>query len=296
MNIVFCFDNNYALGYLVTMVSLFENNKDISIKVYIITPGLKEDNLRRFRYLAEYYHQTLVFKTIDDRIFDSFPTVNHLTKASYYRYCIPDLCPESKVLQLDGDIIVRKNLSDLWNTDVSDVAMGVVEDRSSEHRIYQNRLCIDTPIFNNGVQLMNLDYWRRNRVASQCMELLNSDPQKCTYMDQDANNIILQGKVRFLSYTYNFQTQWVEDLYGSWMHRDKLELIKQIANDPAIVHFITSKPWFLETRGVFKDEFEAYAKLHPIISYKPVRRIPVMYKIINKFMVMPSQWLARKFL
>ena len=202
INIAFCFDNNYALGYLVTMVSLFENNKGENIKVYIITPGLPQITKEKFDKLAEIYHQTVIYRDMDDNMFDGLPINSLFGKGTYYRYMIPELCEESKVLQVDGDILFRHNIRELYNIDVSEVAMGVVEDQCSDNIKSINRLKITSTIFNNGVQLMNLDYWRKNDIAKKCRDFLINNPNTCLYVDQDANNVILQGKVKFLPYVF----------------------------------------------------------------------------------------------
>ena len=283
INIAFCFDNNYALGYLVTMVSLFENNKGENIKVYIITPGLTQITKEKFDKLAEIYHQTVAYRDMDDRMFDGLPINSLFGKGTYYRYMIPELCEESKVLQVDGDILFRHNIRELYNIDVSEVAMGVVEDQCSDNIKSINRLKITSTIFNNGVQLMNLDYWRKNDIAKKCRDFLINNPDTCLYVDQDANNVILQGKVKFLPYTYNFQQQWYWPLSQREVHYSKWDEVDKYKDDPVIMHFCVSiKPWHEECVHPFRKEWLHYAMMYNFVGYKEKNYWKLSYRLASK--------------
>lgn len=282
MNIAFCFDEKYSLGYLVTMISLFENNKSENIKVYLITPGLSSDVKAKFDELANIYHQTLIYKVMDDSLFDGLPLYEPFGKATYFRYTIPELCPESKVLQLDGDVLIRKNLRKMYDTDVSDVAMAVVEGQSSDDIYNINRLRLESPTFNNGVQLMNLDYWRDNNVAKLCRDYLISNKDICIYVDQDANNVILHDKVKYLPYTYNMQQVFFWEDSRLRLHYSKWEELKKYRDNPAIVHFCSRmKPWIKGCNEPFRDEWIMYAKMYNFIDFKEQRQHSFLFQIVS---------------
>ena len=44
MNVAFSSDNNYVKQLEISMISLFENNKDMNISVYIIDNGINNEN------------------------------------------------------------------------------------------------------------------------------------------------------------------------------------------------------------------------------------------------------------
>lgn len=269
MNIAFCFDNNYALGYLVTMVSLFENNKGEDIDIYIITPFLSQEVIAKFNKLGEIYKHNIYYINVNDRLFEGLPTHGRFNKSTYIRYTIPDLCKVSKILQLDGDLIVRKNLRTMYDIDVSEVASAVVEDHNSDDIYNINRYKLEPPFFNNGVQLMNLDYWRNNRLAEKCMHFLVEHPDICIYMDQDANNIILKEHVKYLPYTFNFQQFWYNDKKSLKFHFSKWSEIDKYIEDPAIIHYsVSPKPWFYECNHPRIEEFVKYANMYDFVGFK----------------------------
>ena len=282
MNIAFCFDNNYALGYLVTMVSLFENNKDEEINIYIITPYLSQEVISKFDKLSEIYNHSIFYCKVDDKLFEGLPTHGRFNKSTYIRYAIPDLCGVSKILQLDGDLIIRKNLRELYDTDVTDVASAVVEDHNSDDLYNVNRYHLEPPFFNNGVQLMNLDYWRKNHLAEKCQRFLVENPDVCIYMDQDANNIVLKDHVKYLPYTYNFQQFWYKDKLSIKMHFHKWPEIDKYIDDPAIIHYsVSPKPWYYECSHPCQQEFVEYANKYDFVGFKMQHTLP-FYKRITR--------------
>ena len=60
IHIGLCTDNRYAMPCGVCVTSLFENNKDEEITVYVLEKGLTGDNKEKFRTLAADYGQRVI--------------------------------------------------------------------------------------------------------------------------------------------------------------------------------------------------------------------------------------------
>ena len=62
MNIVYSSSDSYAELCGISLVSLFENNKEVEkIKVYIINNGIKENNINKLLKVAEKYEREMLF-------------------------------------------------------------------------------------------------------------------------------------------------------------------------------------------------------------------------------------------
>jgi lipopolysaccharide biosynthesis glycosyltransferase len=67
MNIVYASDDNFAEIMGVSMLSLFENNKDESeIVAYVLDSDIKDDNREKLESLAKQYGRQLVFVSTKD--------------------------------------------------------------------------------------------------------------------------------------------------------------------------------------------------------------------------------------
>lgn len=268
-----CTDDNYAMPCMVCVTSIFENNVGEECKVYVLTSGLSSVTVKKFERLAALYNQQIVISVVAEDAFAKLKTRHRYGTSMYFRFLLPDIAKESKVLYLDCDIVVHQNLSELWEMDIQGYACAVVEDQRGDEVELRNRVRISTPYFNSGVLMMNLDYWRTNNVRDALSDYIENNPEKCFFPDQDALNAVLAEKVLYLEYTYNFQEQWYWEEERICLHFTKFDKILQYRDNPAIVHYTwNQKPWMEQCFHPHRDWFLQYAKLHDFLEYKETPR------------------------
>lgn len=170
---------------------------------------------------------------------------NRLTEAAFWRIALPELLPDlSKVLYLDSDIIVVKDLSELWKHDLSKLAVAAISDPLlSAQEPWKDLGMFNSYYFNSGVMLINLDYWRCHQVSERLGQVISENPQ-WEYNDQHGLNKVLDGKVLFLHDKWNVQTQ---------------HFLTDSAPDPAIIHFTGfEKPWHLTSAHPYTATYRAH--------------------------------------
>ena len=264
MNIALCTDEKYSYPCGVCITSILENNKNEDCHIYILTNYLSETTLSKFQRLSETYQRKIEIITIDDETINGLKVSTLFPKSIYYRFLLPQIIKESRVLYLDCDIIVTASLSGLWNTDISDYACAAVEDQASDDITIKNRIGIYGDYFNSGVLLMNLDYWRKNNTASTLIDFIYENPGICEFPDQDALNIVLQGKVFFLEYQYNYQEIFYWDKSRLYLHKKKWSKLLPENILPTIIHYSTSsKPSNKGCTHPLKNEFIKYKNQSP---------------------------------
>lgn len=248
------------------MTSIGENNgQDVSY--YVMTNAeFSDDSRASLTRVAKKYGNTIYFYTITDEMTKALPFGRdnqpvHVSIATYYRLFITELLPVDvhKILYLDGDMIVRHNLSGFWNTDLDGYAVGVVHDCDEDTQTEGNRLPypMETGYFNAGMLLINLDYWRDNNCFKTFMDFIESNQDKIIFHDQDVLNATLWDKRKWLSVTYNFQSSFI---YLPEYIADYTRIQSDIDNskhDPSIIHYVSSsKPWnitcFFGYRGTWR--------------------------------------------
>ena len=282
MNFAISLSQYYVMPCLALITSIFENNRQNDCRIYLLTSGLKEDHISKFYRLATIYKQQIIIKQIPKEFYENLPFHKRYSFATYNRFMIADMIEDEKVIYLDGDTIVRHDLSSLWNTPLDGYACGVVEDQRGDDIFVHNRNKIDTPYFNAGVQLINLDYWRQNNIGQKMVNYLKEHIDTCLYVDQDAANKILSGKVKYLDFKYNFMEDWFYPTSQWQTHFSKWDRILADREDPAIVHYCRGlKPWFKECVHPLKSEFIHYATMYDFIGYKEQKYFPFSYKVIS---------------
>ena len=158
---------------------------------------------------------------------------------------------EERAIYMDADMVVTKDLSSLWATQLN-TPVGAVLDAHivwvaspSMWRPWREEgLDPFTPYLNTGLLLINLDRWRAERLTERVLQLLERYELPC--VDQDALNLTLCGKFDKLHPRYNSMPYHHLKM---WRYLDTVEsqdVIGEAITDPAIIHFHRSffgKPW-----------------------------------------------------
>lgn len=182
----------------------------------------------------------------------NYPTFPHITEATFYRYFIPTLVPEDKVLYLDCDLVVNGSLNDLFHVDLQDYFVAAVRDPIAKyhHQIDE---------FNAGVMLINNRLWKETNMTEQCLALTHQLGNQLKNGDQEVLNLLLKDKCLELNRGYNYQVGLDYILLAS----NQAHLIEDLGDAvPYIVHYSTrAKPWLPQTWTRFRHLYWFYYQL-----------------------------------
>jgi lipopolysaccharide biosynthesis glycosyltransferase len=203
-------DDAYARHIGALACSLLENRSGrYPIDIFILSKDISARNRGYLSDVCSRYGSRLTFLSVDPDVFADAPVPAHYSDVNYYRLLLPALLDPGmgKVLYLDADIIVRAPLDDVWETDVTDVALCAVRDgkRLPEHGQRGTR---EDPVpFNSGVLLLNLDYWRARHVLDDVLRFIRQPENHgvLRYVDQDALNAVVQDQWWPLPLVFNVQ-------------------------------------------------------------------------------------------
>ncbi len=302
MDIVVCTDINYIMPCGIMMTSLCENNKDELITFHFIindtvTPPFKEQLTK----IAKFYSKEIEFITMDDNELKGLPIpLKRYTASVYYRMFLAKILPLDihKVLFLDGDIIIRRSLIPLWETDISDVAIGAIPDMGDANMEFYNRLQYDSSkgYFNGGVLLINLDYWRTHDVLERLLDYLAKYPSRIVLNDQDVMNVVLQDEKRNLPLKFNMQEGYLYSHNSNFEWGKYGDELNEALTTPTIIHYTHKiKPWYKECPHPYKDEYLKYKEMTiwktvPLSSYQDITHYNWLKKLkycINKMRHIP---------
>ena len=248
IHIACCSNEKLAPMFGVVLTSVGVNVKSDDVMMYLLHNGLKDRTVKRLRNIADRYNVGLKFLEIDTDILNDCPTNTKLHYANimtYARFLLPSMLIDlDKVIYLDCDLVVCKDLQLLWETDVKGVAVVMAPDLWYQDSKTLSRLGIPNGKYlNAGVIVMNLDYWRKNDVRNKLLSFIAAKGSELTYLDQDALNVILQNERRQLPVKFNVTPYYFHknlDNYPKEMHEE----IHKARLDPTIFHFLGPiKPW-----------------------------------------------------
>ena len=292
MNIVLVCDNNFAPYAATVVASILRNDKKVHF--FILTDDMTSENEHLLVSMTKDMGGFLDVVRVDGKLFADFPmpsnpSLKHIGISTYFRLFVELLLPKSvdKLIYLDCDIVVRKSLQPLYDTDISEYYLGAVyhsDDLSINNGAFKR---LDIPIsqgyFNAGVLLINLRKWREDGIYNQCVNYLHSNKEKIVNHDQDVLNVVCGKKTKMLSFTWNCMNGF---LMTSFLKKtDKISLIytkdlEEIIRDPAVLHFaFRPKPWEIICIHPYRKDFRDCIKLTP---YKKIRyKMPLIKDVIN---------------
>lgn len=258
--LLFTFDNGYAAQAAVTFESLLSNKyKHVNYVIYIITEDLSNDNINKLQSITQKYIGTELY-IIDGKKYINLPThkiegtcvgETILARSSLYRL-IPTIFSEfneyDKIIYLDVDIIVKKDISNLYDTDLQDeYVAGVRHPKYLEYLIEHIDSKIRDRYIFSGLLVMNLKKMRMTEYNQKILDILNNTEIILKLLDQDILNIVCQGNVKFIEQQYNV----IPDMYDLYENKNidfsnEYITIHEVLNaiyNPSIIHFAGSKPW-----------------------------------------------------
>ncbi|MFD0696377.1 glycosyltransferase [Paenibacillus sp. GCM10027628] len=249
IHVVMATNDNYAKHLAVMLNSLLENKVSKNpIQIYVIGSDISATNKSLLDKTAGKFNLKIKYKEIDPAAYKDFATYKYVTKETYYRLSIPDLLHEKvhKAIYLDSDIIVKEDITKLWNINMDGYFLGAVEDclikdaRNSD--LYMPR---KSKYFNAGVLVLNLKKWRAEKIKNKIFEFIKTKSSRIKYCDQDALNAILHDKWRQLDPKWNFQSQYLS--------------YPDLKIKPAVIHYTgRNKPW--DSEHPLKEEYFKYKK------------------------------------
>lgn len=289
MNIVLATDDKFVQHCAVTIISILKNNPD-SVNIYILTEGLSEVNKNILNDLVLSNCGNIMFIKVEpDKLkncpMPSMDNLKHISIATYYRLLIPELIPQEidKVIYMDCDIVVRKNLQNLWNINIDNHALGAVYQIIGRTVDDTKRLGYSSKYgyFNAGVLLVNLKYWRQKNITNQLFDFLNENRKSIIYHDQDALNGVLFDKCFKLPIKWNMLTLFFMKETLKIVDKDenvvineykdyKNQMIKE-KDDPSVIHFVSrEKPWHFNCDHPFRNEYYKYLNFTIFKDYRPL--------------------------
>ncbi len=278
-------DSNYVKYCAVMLTSLLENNRDSWFLIHIISSGLEERDMAVIRSVViDKYGQQLSFHVAPETLLESCKVdeAGYISLATYYRVFLGSILPEDvkKVIYLDCDLVVNGSITEFWNTDISEVSLGCVEDMWSGRPESYARLHYDSRFsyFNAGVLLVNLERLRSIGFEQLAVEYLKKHVDELVLYDQDLLNALLHDDKKFVAHRWNVQDGFLRRRRAGRMPSESVARLEKEFLHPIIIHYTGSKkPWHYKSQHPWKNLYFRYLDMTQWSGERPV--MPLGYKM-----------------
>lgn len=225
-------------------------NSNSRLAFYILNSSLSPESKKKIESLRGLCEFDLEYIQINENIMGGMRIRDeHITIETCYRLLIPTLRPElDKAIYLDADLVVRHDLTELWEMDVEGCYAGVVEDVVADIKVENYDSIFPTRrYFNAGVILLNLKKIRQDISFARFVEIERRHRAALRHQDQDVLNIAFGGNVRYLPLKWNVTFFFFNPRrrFPKTLGFTTAEVVAA-REDPAIIHFIGAyKPWIV---------------------------------------------------
>lgn len=270
INVMYMCDNGFAPIAGVSITSLFKNNLENSIKVYLLAVDINEENCNKFINLAEDFGQEIDIIDAKKELMEIKKLGLSLYRGSamtnlrlYFERLIPlDI---ERLIYIDCDTIVSQSLEELMGYDMQEKMLGMVLDAYADLiNIYRYK---KNPYYNAGVILIDCMKWRKEKWEEKIIKFIKYKRIDFLHPDQDIYNIVCKDEISCLPIKYNFQPVhriYPESIYFKYLSKEEYyaeDEIREARENPYIIHMIRvlgENPWHCSSKHPDKEIFDKY--------------------------------------
>lgn len=248
-------DGSYSKYVGTTIISILENTK-YKVCFHILHDNLFDDkNKLLLLNIVKKYNQLIVFHSvlIDKILIDFYKNTGMFYRLYLLEYGEINL---DKVIYLDGDILVNKDINEIWNIDLKNYYCAVVKDVKMTRKAlidtrYYKNIGIDYKrYFNSGVIYFNCRLIKEKLKIREEIKRFFSKNKNVLMPDQDFLNYLFQKNVIFLDKKYNFIVDNIDDIK-----------FRELENY-SIIHFAGRyKPWNCKNKEIIFNYYRYFSKI-----------------------------------
>jgi lipopolysaccharide biosynthesis glycosyltransferase len=290
INVSYGFDGNYHYIAHVSMKSIMlSQDKTTFINFYMLVSNLNEEQREVINRIGlEHENCKIIYIDMGDQFKELYIPKNEMAVwsiANFYRVKLQDLLPnEHKIIYLDTDTLIYKDLTKLYNYDITGkYYVGMPEYKDIYYFLqYKEKF---KNFINTGVILCNLDELRKLNFSEKFAEFFKKYNKKVKFPVNDATNIITHEKNGYFEPEYVIIGFCNEEEIHKYYKRMSLKInvaeVIKAYNDPYVYHLITKvKPW----RDIpIKDGLVCFEPM--VRFYEMARKTIYFHKILELFPV-----------
>ncbi len=245
--LVFACNENYAPYASVAIQSVLENvGAGRFYRVYVLHAGLTGDTIRLLESIKspQLTVRCLNVEPLVESKGVEMSVCRYFSKEAYFRLLIPEILNAfSRVVYLDCDLVVNRDIADILPPDMEDKLLGAVRDQFDlpMSKYITEQLCLKAEnYFNSGVLVFNVSRWNAEKTTEKCFAYIKTaQPEKLRFVDQDVLNVVCADRVLYLDEAWNYYRYAVvspDPIYRPFVER--------MGERFYLLHFTSEmKPW-----------------------------------------------------
>lgn len=281
MNIAFTSSDEYAQYMGIALLSLLDNNKKVTeINIYILDANISMKNKEFIKQISKKYNRNIYFldKMAElKRLVDKYNLPYFRENYNPYFKIFPHILNLNvdKLLFLDSDLIINKELSELYDMDITNYYCAVMPEISAyfgygddEEVIHMNKY-----YYNTGVILWNLKKYNQDNYFQKLLDAKNKYNKRLRLADQSLLSIAADDDDIYpLHYKYNLNCCLLsrpKEKYLPVFHKYKecgfeVPVKKPFKSSNIVIyHYESCRPWIRWRMAAFGYKYKKYWRKSP---------------------------------
>ncbi|MBR2836624.1 MAG: glycosyltransferase family 8 protein [Coriobacteriales bacterium] len=278
--VIFACNDLYVPFLSVVLQSIGEHiNPNRHYDVVVLANQITPQNMEILRNQVAEFGIGIGFLDVS-KAFESYklPIHGHFKRETYFRLLAPEmLAPLKKSLYLDCDLVVLRDIAELFDTPVKGKLLAAARDADTVGQAYgyyehakeylASNVDIDNPLdyFQAGVLVLNLEEFRSSFSTAELFELAAS--RHWQWLDQDVLNYLAHDRYTQINMSWNTLMDWEHIrreriiAQAPQFVQDEYEAARK---NPSIVHYAgpDDRPW-LYPKADMAEYFWDYASRSP---------------------------------
>ncbi len=284
MNILIVTNTNFMVPTSVMVYSLCRSHRNKEVDIYLAYHDLRVQDIERLQRIISHFEKKRLHPIdVGDEFASRISKTERFSYEAYYRILAVNMLPQSmeRILYLDADMLIKKDLSVVYDTPMGDSCPFVV---CAENLGYSrggdelppDRVAIpyNYKYFNSGFMLMNLNYLRKRDSIGYILDAFYREHKRYPYPDQDILNHMYYDKVQFVPWPlYNLPPEWYKIdtqalsrgkiLYATYPDMNNpsinqaeryVDATRQIRDNAYVIHYLAFlKPWLYRDKPMYPD-------------------------------------------
>jgi lipopolysaccharide biosynthesis glycosyltransferase len=271
-------------GYVVLMAALiksiaFNHHTDENIVFYLLSDQISKSNKDKINSSMAQSPEIILNWIEAENVFPKnikFPADHSaFPKTAYLRLFAPALVNKGvkKLIYFDVDMIVKSDISQLWDIDLKGHTMAAVLDVGKTvgcvwggiPNYKELGLPADAKYFNSGLMIIDCEQWVDQNIPEKVFKAMEDNIEHVNYADQYGLNVV-------------FAQDWLEiDPLWNWFANN-------YHPNPKCIHFLDIKPFYKSYNSdpEFRKEFFKYLEMTP---WKGMPLKSDLYRILHKAII-----------
>lgn len=251
--IVFISSNAWAVAAAVSLQSLLDHYEGSEpLKIYIVSADMSEANKDRFLSYSGKNVEVDVLE-VDASVYDRFAVEGYyVPPLALLKFSLSKLLPQyNKILYLDIDILIQKDISELMHVDIEGYYAAGVIDMTAMETLHWHKRLNRMRYLNTGVLLLNAKRIRDEGLEERFFAVKEAHPEyQC--MEQDTMNDVFNDEVKYLPPIWNLMTYnlWLNPYtqYSmeqiNFFYSTDYKIFEDLEREAVIIHLTNEfKPW-----------------------------------------------------